>query len=65
MFDILLEYLLDGKIIMDILDDIYDNLKICYGIFFFEYVVLYEKFIIKLFLLNIVKYCGEDVDKIV
>lgn len=50
---------------MDILDDIYKYLEFCYEVFFFEYVVFYEKFIIKFFLLNILKYFGDDYDKIV
>lgn len=33
--------------------------------YFFEYVVFYERFIIDLFLLNIVKFLGDDYDKIV
>lgn len=56
---------MDGKIIMDILDEIYWKLEVCYGKIFVKYVVLYEKFIIYLFLLNVEKYFGNDYDKIV
>lgn len=65
VFIILKENLLDEKIIIEILDEIYKNFEFCYKVYFFEYVVFYEIFIIELFLLNIVKFLGDDYDEIV
>lgn len=40
-------------------------MEVIYGNIFVKYVVFYEKFIIEFFLLNIVKFFGDDYDKIV